>query len=154
MTEAATKADELRTLRHAAGLSQRALAARTGISQPNIAAYESGRRAPSAPIEARLLRALRVPTLSRIQRSRDAILAAAGRGMVENIRVFGSVARGNADEGSDLDLLVRPLRGASLIELAAFAAEVEEMLGIRVDVVSDRSTSPIVARIAAEAVPL
>lgn len=146
--------DALRRLRMAAGMSQRALAARSGVSQPNIAAYESGRRTPSTITEVRLRRALRVPTLARIRRERDAILAAAERGMVENVRVFGSVARGEADEDSDLDLLVRPIRGASLIELAAFAAEVEDVLGVPVDVVSDRSTSPLVARISAEAVPL
>ncbi|MGN8025473.1 helix-turn-helix domain-containing protein [Microbacterium sp. 22242] len=154
MEKTMVPADELRRLRNASGLSQRALAARTGISQPNIAAYESGRRMPSVITEERLRRALRVPTLARVRHERDAILAAAERGMVENVRVFGSVARGDADEDSDLDLLVRPLHGASLIEFAAFAAEVGEILGVRVDVVSDRSTAPAVSQIAEEAVPL
>lgn len=145
---------ELRRRRDAAGLSQRELAARSGISQPNIAAYESGRRVPSPTTEERLLRALRIPTLARVRRERDAILAAAERGMVENVRVFGSVARGEDDENSDVDFLVHPLSGASLIELAAFASEVEDILGVRIDVVSDRGTSPIVLRISDGAVAL
>jgi predicted nucleotidyltransferase len=149
-----TFGDTLRTQRTRAGLSQRALAVRSGIPQPNIAAYEAGRRAPSAETRDRLSRALRTPTLAALRAERSAIQAAAERALLDDVRVFGSVARGEADEHSDVDLLVHPRPGASLIELAAFKAEVEELLGVEVDVVSDRGTSPVMLEILREAVPL
>ena len=53
-------------------------------------------------------------------------------------RVFGSVARGDAREGSDLDLLVDLVPGAGneILRLAGLAEELRELLGVRVDVVA------------------
>ncbi|WP_076908944.1 DUF29 family protein [Burkholderia pseudomallei] len=51
-----------------------------------------------------------------------------------NPRVFGSVARGEDEPGSDLDLLVDPLPGMSLFDLGGITAELEELLGVKVDV--------------------
>lgn len=68
--------------------------------------------------------------------------------------MFGSVARGDAEVGSDVDLLVHPAADASLFDLAGFMAEVEDLLGVTVDVVSDRGTGPAMQRIRAEAVAL
>jgi uncharacterized protein len=53
---------------------------------------------------------------------------------VRNPRVFGSVARGEDEEGSDLDLLVDPLRGTGYITLAKLQLELEELLGFGVDI--------------------
>jgi predicted nucleotidyltransferase len=146
--------EELRRLRHEAALSQRELAALTGVPQPNIAAYESGRRQPSSETLARLGTVLRVPSLERVRASRERILEVAARCRVDDIRVFGSVARGDATAGSDVDILVHPKPGASMFDVAGFMAEVTEVLGIHVDVVSDRGTGPVMERIRAEAVPL
>ncbi|OUE22180.1 helix-turn-helix protein [Clavibacter michiganensis] len=146
--------EELRRLRHEAALSQRELAALTGVPQPNIAAYESGRRQPSADTLSRLGATLRIPSMERLRASREPILEAAARRRVSDVRVFGSVARGDATPGSDVDLLVHPAPDASLFDLAGFMAEIAELLGIDVDVVSDRGTGPTMDRIRAEAVAL
>lgn len=146
--------ETLRRRRHAAALSQRRLAELSGIPQPNIAAYETGRRLPSPETVNRLDRVLAIPTLASVRAHNQALVAAARRGMVENIRVFGSVARGDSTADSDVDLLVHPLAGASLIEIASFRSEVAELLGRDVDVVSDRSDSAVIERILTEAVPL
>lgn len=144
----------LRRRRRDAGLSQRQLALMSGVPQPNIAAYESGRRTPAAETQDRLDRALRVPTLERLHAERETIIRAAQRRRLSDVRVFGSVARGQATTGSDVDLLVHPGPDASLFDLAGFMAEVQEALGIEVDVVSDRGSGPVMDRIRAEAVTL
>ena len=53
-----------------------------------------------------------------------------------NPRVFGSTLRGDDVEGSDLDLLVDPLPGATLLDMAGLQLELEEILGLRVDVLT------------------
>lgn len=71
------------------------------------------------------------------------------------MRIFGSRARGEAHEGSDLDLLVRMEDGRNLWDLAGFRMELEDLLGCRVDVVTEGALSPYLRdRILAEAVPL
>ena len=150
----ASVGEDLRRLRHDAALSQRELAALTDAPQPNIAGCESGRRQPSAATLERLRAVLGIPSLERVRTSRGPILeVAAGRSLTD-VRVFGSVARGEAGAGSDVDLLVHPASDASLFDLAGFMDEVAELLGIHVDVVSDRGTGPVMDRILAEAVAL
>ncbi len=56
----------------------------------------------------------------------------------QNVRVFGSVARGEADSQSDIDLLVEFKRGTTLLGHAALVQELEDLLGVKVDVVSER----------------
>jgi predicted nucleotidyltransferase len=70
---------------------------------------------------------------------RDEILAVAGRHGATNVRVFGSVARREARPDSDLDLLVTFGPASSLLDLIRFEREVSELLGIRVEVGSDRA---------------
>lgn len=144
----------LRDRRHAAGLSQRELARRSGVAQPNIAAYESGRRTPAPTTLARLDAAMLVPSLERVRHMRAALLAAAARRDLSDVRVFGSVARGGSGAHSDLDLLVTPGPGASVFDLAGFMVDARELVGVDVDVVSDRGTGATMERIRAEAVPL
>lgn len=72
-----------------------------------------------------------------------------------NVRVFGSVPRGEASGDSDLDLLVDMAEGRSLFDLVALSDELEEALGVDVDVVTEGSLSPYLRdRILAEAVAL
>lgn len=69
---------------------------------------------------------------------RDDILQIAAKHGAHNVRVFGSVARGDANSESDIDLLVEFERGTTLLRHAALIQELEELLGVKVDVVSDR----------------
>lgn len=71
------------------------------------------------------------------------------------MRVFGSVARGEASAGSDLDALVSMNPGRTFLDLVALWQDLEELLGCRVDVVSEGGLSPhLRARILADAVAL
>ena len=56
--------------------------------------------------------------------------------------MFGSFARGDNRDGSDLDLLVELETGRSLLDLIAIKQDLEDLLGVRVDVVTERSISP------------
>ena len=67
---------------------------------------------------------------------RTAVREAAGRFHVANPRVFGSVLYGTDQDGSDLDLLVDALPGATLFDLGGLQVELEDMLGVPVDVLT------------------
>jgi hypothetical protein len=74
---------------------------------------------------------------------------------LRNLRVFGSVARGDADDASDVDLLVDAEKGTSLLDLIGFQRELQELLGRKVDVVTPAGLPPeIRSRALAEATPL
>jgi len=154
MTDAVGAGAELRARRLAAGLTQRQLAERAGVPQPNVSAYESGRRRPAPETVERLAAALRPSAAEQLRVARPALLALAARMGLSDVRVFGSVARGDDDAQSDVDLLVHPSADTSLFDLAAFMAEAEELLGRSVDVVSDRGRGSAMPEILAEAVPL
>jgi len=77
-----------------------------------------------------------------IEQRREAILAIAKKHGVTDVRIFGSMARGTADESSDVDLLVRPLPGTSLLDLGGLVMDAQELLGRSVDVVSERALHP------------
>jgi predicted nucleotidyltransferase len=68
---------------------------------------------------------------------RDDIMAVAARHRATNIRVFGSVATGSDTPSSDLDLLVHFSDEASLYDQIGLALELENLLGVSVDVISD-----------------
>ena len=86
---------------------------------------------------------------------RSEILAIADRRRTENLRIFGSVARGDGNDHSDIDLLVDMKPDASFYDLSGLAVELERLLGVPVDVVPARSLKPgIRERVLAEAVPL
>jgi uncharacterized protein len=90
-----------------------------------------------------------------LKEKRETILRIAAKHGARNVRVFGSAARGEADEESDLDLLVEMEPGRSLLDHAALWLELQEVLGRRVDVVSDRGIKPrIRERVLREAVLL
>ncbi len=90
-----------------------------------------------------------------LARHRDDVKVLAVQHGAGDVRVFGSVAPGEDDDDSDPDLLVVPYPDASLIDLCAFGNAVEDLIGTRVDVVSERGLSPTLrSRILAEARPL
>lgn len=90
-----------------------------------------------------------------LKEKRDEILRIAARHDARNVRVFGCVARGEADEESDLDFVVEFESGRSLLDHAALWLELQELLGCKVDVVSDRGIKPRIRdRVLKEAVPL
>jgi uncharacterized protein len=95
----------------------------------------------------------RPPTLAELRARRDEILEVAARHGVLNIRVFGSVARGDATDSSDVDLLIDVEDGTSLFDLGAFYMDLRELLGYEVDVGTEIKPR-LRADVDAEAVPL
>lgn len=94
-------------------------------------------------------------TLEQLRARRDELIALADRHKAENVRVFGSLARGEAGADSDVDFLLHFRPGASLFDLMDFQEEAQVLLGEKVDAVSDRGLSPYLEnRILHEARPL
>jgi hypothetical protein len=90
-----------------------------------------------------------------LQKYRGDILDLARRHGAWNVRVFGSLARGEGSESSDLDLLVTLAEGRSLLDLVGLKQDVEDLLHRPVDVVTERGLSPYLReRVLSEAVPL
>ncbi len=77
-----------------------------------------------------------------LRNRREDILSIAARHGASNIRVFGSVARGEAVAESDIDFLVELERGRSLLDHAALRIDLESLLGRRVDVATERGLRP------------
>ncbi len=81
------------------------------------------------------------PTIA-LDLKRSAVREAVSRFHTANPRVFGSVLHGIDQEGSDLDLLVDALPGATLFDLGGLQAELEDLLGVRVDVLTPGDLPP------------
>lgn len=148
----------IRDARKRAELSQAGLAARAKTSQSAVARYEAGVTIPSLATLERLLVACggrvvledrtsapRPREASGTQRlggavhdARDQLLQAARRHGLRHVRVFGSVARGEESEASDVDLLVDLEPERTLIDLIGFQQEAEQILGVKVDAVTER----------------
>ena len=94
-------------------------------------------------------------TIQKLKTRRDAILAIAQHYGARTVRVFGSVARGEAEPESDVELLVEFEPGQGLLSHAALIRELEQLLGCKVDVASQNGLKErIRSRVLAEAVPL
>lgn len=94
-------------------------------------------------------------TLEQLREKREALITLASRHKAENVRVFGSVARGEENESSDVDLLVHFRDGASLFDLIHLIDDTSALIETKVDIVSDGGLSPYLAkRILSEAIPL
>ena len=147
----------IRDARTRAKLSQVALADRAKTSQPAIARYEAGTASPSLGTLERILaacdrslvlsvaerpRRTREPSsgqrLALIRRLRSRLDSAARRHGVRDLRVFGSVARGDATAESDVDFLVDLDPGRTLLDLIGFQQDAEDILGVSVDVAAPR----------------
>ena len=81
-------------------------------------------------------------TLAGLAQRRDEILALAARYRTGDVRVFGSVARGQNTPGSDVDLLVNTRPGCSLLDLGGLLEDLREMLGCPVDLVTEDGLKP------------
>jgi uncharacterized protein len=94
-------------------------------------------------------------TVTTLRSRRTEILALARKHGARNVRVFGSVARGDAGSDSDVDILVELEPGRSLLDHAALMIDLSDLLGCKVDVVTDRGIRPRIRdRVLREAVPL
>lgn len=157
-----------------ARLSQTELAKRARVTQSVISVYESDRREPALSTLARLVEATGhqlVVSLERdltsksglpdsafgrrLRRHRAAVLEIARRHGATNVRVFGSVARGQDTDESDIDLMVDLDPGVGLVSLASLQRELVDLLKIPVDVVPADSMRPRVkAQADSESIPL
>lgn len=75
---------------------------------------------------------------------RDAIHRLAKKHGASNVRAFGSVARGEADHESDIDLLVTVEPGRTMTDIIRLQLDLEDLLGARVDVVEDKALHPLI----------
>lgn len=92
--------------------------------------------------------------LEELRQHKPEILAIAERSGVTNIRVFGSVARGDTTDDSDVDLLVKALPGTGW-NFFGFGPKVEDILGCKVDVISENGINKYMREdILNEAIPL
>jgi hypothetical protein len=164
----------IREARRRAGLSQTELARRASVAQSVISAYEADRREPGLGMLTKLIEAsghelvvdvrpsatLRrgIPDTRlgrRLRRRRRAVIDVATRRGGYNVRVFGSVARGEETENSDIDLLVDLDSGVGLVGLVGLGRELTELLGADVDVVPADALKPgLRDSVLAEAIPL
>lgn len=146
---------DIRAARLTAGMSQSQLAVAANVPQPNLSAYENGRRAPSPEVLERIRQALHVRPSARLREHRDAVLAAVASYRAVDPRVFGSVARGEDQPGSDLDLVVRFTEDASMLDEVGLRIELSDLLGIPVDVVgADALRGEFGCRVQSELVPV
>lgn len=94
-------------------------------------------------------------TRETIRRRREAVLEIAARYGAHDVRVFGSVARGDTAEGSDLDLIVRFEPGRSLLDHGGLVMDLRELLGVKVDVIDEEAMRPRFRdHVLKEAIPL
>jgi predicted nucleotidyltransferase len=95
------------------------------------------------------------PQASKLRRQRRRLLDAAERQGISRLRVFGSLARGEANAASDVDLLVDLKSGYTLLNLSAFRREAAEILDLPVDVATaDMLKGRIRDEVLNEALPL
>jgi predicted nucleotidyltransferase/DNA-binding XRE family transcriptional regulator len=168
-----TAAVLLREARRRSRLSQVELAKRAGTTQSVVSAYESGARQPSLPMLRRLVAAaglqletrlqdaspehgrLTGPLGRRVQQHRHELQRLAADIGVTNVRVFGSVARGEENADSDVDLLVDIEPGVGLLSLGHLRRELEDLLEAHVDLVPAKDLKQGIRRQAvADLVPL
>lgn len=90
-----------------------------------------------------------------VRDQRQEILRLADKRGARNVRIFGSVARGDFEPGSDIDFLVEMDEGRGLLELVGLWQDLEELLGVKADVVTEGGLKPRMhERVHAEAVPI
>ena len=154
-------AQVLRDSRQLGGLTQSQLSTRSGITQSVISAYERGRREPGAETFLMLIEAagldftIRVPTNTyrhptlpdsaqtrALVKHRQRILDLVAEHHASNVRIFGSVARGEAKPDSDIDILVDFEKGATLFDLSGLTEKLRELLHFKIDLGDPKSLKP------------
>ncbi len=137
-------------VRSQSGLTQADLAARAGTSQAAVARYETGASTPSTATLTRLLRAggfelevalrktsasdLSTQRAKKIRQLRGPIKEIMKDAGARNIRIFGSVARGDDNAASDIDFLVDFDTSKGLLPIVGLVAKLKKLLGENVDV--------------------
>lgn len=129
-------AQYLRVRRRALGLSQNELAERVGTSRSVIAAFENEQRTLTSTMESKVRSALEEDPSVLLRRHRQDVLAASANLGFTNVRVFGSVARGDAQADSDIDLFVdyADPESGDVFDLFRLADRLENILAVPVDV--------------------
>lgn len=146
---------DLRAERRAAGMSQSQVARAAKVSQPNLSAYENGRRSPSPEVLVRIRAALAGRPSARVAAHRQGIHDLVAKHHASRPQVFGSLARGEDRPGSDVDLLVEFSDDATLLDEVGLRLALVDLLGVEVDVVDVDALRPeIRERVLGEAVPL
>ena len=154
-------AQVLRDARQLGGLTQAQLSSRSGVTQSVISAYERGRREPGAETFLMLIEAagldfiIRVPTNSyqhptlpdsaqtrSLVKHRQQILDLVAQYHASNVRIFGSVARGEAKPDSDIDILVDFGPNTGLFTIVALQNQLSELLHFPIDLGDPKSLKP------------
>lgn len=136
-------------------MTQAEFARAAKLSQPNLSAYENGRRSPSPDVSERIQQALQVQPSARVARHREEIRALVAQHHAGAPRLFGSVARGVDQPDSDVDLLVDFSDDARLFDEIGLRLALSDLLGVSVDVVGvDALRGAFRERVLREAVPL
>ena len=147
-------AQQLKRARKQAGLTQADVARMSGVPQPNISAIERNLLKPRPETVERLRQATRLGANRAVELFRIPMRELVESHHGSNPRVFGSVARGDDRPGSDIDLLVDFDAEATYFDVVGLRLDLEELVGLPVDVVHDDGDSPALVRARAEAVPL
>ncbi len=147
-------------------MSARDLAAASGVSASTVTRIERGEVNPTVAMLERLLEASgnelditvsprpTAPTLAEVRAHRDTIIEIVESFGGTNVRVFGSVARGDAHDDSDVDLLVDVPSGTGLITVERMIAAIETAVPWRVDVVTSGAAHGRMAHIVDEVIAL
>jgi predicted nucleotidyltransferase/DNA-binding XRE family transcriptional regulator len=147
--------DRIRAARLAGSLTQAQLARRAGTSQSAVNRYEQSKVTPTSATTERLIAACksRPRPGQLLERNRDQVMELARVHGFQRVRVFGSVARGEDDEASDVDLLVDdPTTSITLLDLIGLQQDLEDLLEVSVDVGTPEMLRPRIRdRVAAEA---
>lgn len=154
----------MRSARERAKMSARALASASAVSTSTVTRIERGEINPTVQMLDRLLTASgnrlsvtvhpssRVPTLSDLREHRTEMLDVVSSFGGSNVRVFGSIARGEASDGSDVDLLIDVPAGTGFFTVEAIAEALERVLPWKVDLLTSGAAHRRMAHVLDEAV--
>ena len=149
---------DVRSLRLRLGLTQAQVAEQAGVAQPEISAVENGTARATPEARLRVLNAIRA--LARPEQALTPEVREQAHDLFEQVgatqvAIFGSVARGTAKPGSDIDLVAKFPPEFSLFDMIGLAESLEALIGVSVDIVSDDPRAgEVIEHIRATSVPL
>lgn len=144
----------LRSRRAILQMSQRDLARHAGVKQPLIAAIEAGTRMPSADARAALDQAVAIRPSTALAARRDQVRELFNLAGLREPQVFGSVARGEDDIDSDIDLLVEFTDHHDIVDMLTLEHDLEALLTFGVDLVDARAVGRVTAQAHDEVIAL